>query len=276
MDMHDAFLRDILAHPDDEGRRLIYADWLQEQGEPQSVARAELLRLEVALARLPDNDEGRTGMASRWAELRAAAGPDWLAALAQVPIENCQRSDPQSRCPQRWDRLGPAPKEWEHFSEARDPSVRWCASCRGLVYYCRSIDDAGKRARRGDRVAVDQGVVRREGDLSAPTFAEPRLLVVRGARPGVEYPIYEGANFIGRADEKPVDIDLEEQEPPDRIWCSRQHACVHFEQNRLFVEDLNSAGGTYLNRNRTYPGQRFPMAPGDVLQIGSVQLRVVE
>jgi len=29
-------------------------------------------------------------------------------------------------------------------------------------------------------------------------------------------------NFIGRADEKPVDIDLEDQEPPDRVWCSRQ------------------------------------------------------
>src|SRR4051794_9580105 len=42
-----------------------------------------------------------------------------------------------------------------------------------------------------------------------PAGAEPRLLVMRGQRHNVEYPIYEGLNFIGRADEKPVDIDLE-------------------------------------------------------------------
>jgi uncharacterized protein (TIGR02996 family) len=30
MDLHDAFLRDILAHPEEEGKRLIYADWLDE------------------------------------------------------------------------------------------------------------------------------------------------------------------------------------------------------------------------------------------------------
>ena len=45
-------------------------------------------------------------------------------------------------------------------------------------------------------------------------------------------PIYEGHNFIGRADEKPVDIDLEDQEPPDRIWSSRQHALITFEDGQ--------------------------------------------
>src|SRR5262249_20574534 len=41
----------------------------------------------------------------------------------------------------------------------------------------------------------------------APT-ARPRLIVVRGVRTNVEYPIYEGENFIGRSDESPTDIDL--------------------------------------------------------------------
>lgn len=108
-----------------------------------------------------------------------------------------------------------------------------------------------------------------------PAGAQPRLLVLRGQKRNVEYPLYEGLNFIGRADEKPVDIDLEEQEPPDRIWCSRQHACISFEDNLLAIEDLNSANGTYVNRTRVYPGAKRPLAVNDVLQIGNVQMRVV-
>jgi hypothetical protein len=65
----------------------------------------------------------------------------------------------------------------------------------------------------------------------------------------------EDPDVIGRADDKPVDIDLEDQEPPDRVWYSCRHACVSFEADRLFVEGMGSAGGTYLNGRRTYPGQ---------------------
>lgn len=108
-----------------------------------------------------------------------------------------------------------------------------------------------------------------------PAGSQPRLLVLRGQKRNVEYPIYEGLNFIGRADEKPVDIDLEDQEPPDRIWCSRQHACLSFENNELFLEDLNSSNGTFVNRTRVYPGQKRQLAPNDIIQIGNVQLKVV-
>jgi hypothetical protein len=108
-----------------------------------------------------------------------------------------------------------------------------------------------------------------------PAGAQPRLLVLRGQKRNVEYPLYEGLNFIGRADEKPVDIDLEDQEPPDRIWTSRQHACISIEENQLFIEDLNSANGTYVNRTRVYPGQKRPLGVNDVIQIGTVQLKVL-
>jgi hypothetical protein len=107
-----------------------------------------------------------------------------------------------------------------------------------------------------------------------PEGASPKLAVIRGQRIGVEFPIYPDLNFIGRADEKPVDIDLEDQEPPDRIWCSRQHAVISLEENRLMIEDLNSSNGTYVNRTRVYPGQKRPLGVGDVIQIGTVQLKV--
>jgi uncharacterized protein (TIGR02996 family) len=43
----DALLAAILAEPDDDGPRLVYADWLEEHGEP---ARAEFVRVQLALA----------------------------------------------------------------------------------------------------------------------------------------------------------------------------------------------------------------------------------
>src|SRR5215207_7405081 len=42
------FLRDILAKPDDATRRLAYADWLEEHGDP----RAQFLRMEPTLERI--------------------------------------------------------------------------------------------------------------------------------------------------------------------------------------------------------------------------------
>lgn len=112
------------------------------------------------------------------------------------------------------------------------------------------------------------------GGEALPEDAKPRLVVMRGLKIGVEYPLYEGLNFIGRADEKPVDIDLEDQEPPDRIWSSRQHALISSEEGRLSIEDLNSSNGTFVNRQRIYPGQKRPLNVNDVIQIGTVQMKV--
>jgi FHA domain len=111
---------------------------------------------------------------------------------------------------------------------------------------------------------------------SVPPGSQPKLVVRRGLKIGVEFPIYPEYNYIGRADEKPVDIDLEDQEPPDRVWCSRQHAVIHFDEaaSVIMVEDLNSSNGTYVNRNRVYPGQKKQLMANDTIQIGTVHLQL--
>jgi uncharacterized protein (TIGR02996 family) len=50
-----AFLEAILERPDDDTPRLIFADWLEERGDPSSAARAEFIRVQCILAgeRLP-------------------------------------------------------------------------------------------------------------------------------------------------------------------------------------------------------------------------------
>lgn len=114
------------------------------------------------------------------------------------------------------------------------------------------------------------------GKGGLPPGSSPKLIVIRGQRVKAEYPIYADLNFIGRADDKPVDIDLEDQEPPDRVWCSRQHAVLNWDESSgtLTLEDLNSSNGTYVNRARVYPGEKRSLIVNDVIQIGNVQMKV--
>jgi hypothetical protein len=113
-------------------------------------------------------------------------------------------------------------------------------------------------------------------DAAGPLDSQlrPRLVVIRGERPEVRYMICEGKNFIGRTDEKPVDINLEHQEPHDRIWTSRQHAVLTLERGILKIEDLNSLNGTFVNRVRVYAGQERIIQANDVIQVGTVQLKL--
>jgi pSer/pThr/pTyr-binding forkhead associated (FHA) protein len=101
------------------------------------------------------------------------------------------------------------------------------------------------------------------------------LVVRRGEKVGVRYPLYQGKNYLGRADKLPVDIDFDDQEPPDRIWTSRQHALITAENDKLVVEDLKSANGTFVNRHRVYPGKQQSLIVGDTLQVGTVVMQLV-
>jgi uncharacterized protein (TIGR02996 family) len=60
-DEERGFLAKITAEPDDDTHRLVYADWLEENGRPE---RAEFIRLQVAIDRL-EADEPR-GKDSMW------------------------------------------------------------------------------------------------------------------------------------------------------------------------------------------------------------------
>jgi uncharacterized protein (TIGR02996 family) len=51
---HEAFLRAIFDAPGDDTPRLLYADFLDENGDP---ARAELIRVQCELARIPDGSD---------------------------------------------------------------------------------------------------------------------------------------------------------------------------------------------------------------------------
>jgi uncharacterized protein (TIGR02996 family) len=72
-----AFLQAIIENPGDDGVRLVYADWLEEQGDP----RAEIVRLQCTLSHLAMHDIRRLPLESRVRELAGRYGDP----LATVP-----------------------------------------------------------------------------------------------------------------------------------------------------------------------------------------------
>lgn len=81
--MEDAFLEAILDTPADAGPRLVYADWLEERGDPRS----QYLRAEVELVRAAADE--RPKIAARLAELAGGLDPVWRARLSRPPIGVC-------------------------------------------------------------------------------------------------------------------------------------------------------------------------------------------
>src|SRR5438270_762906 len=76
-----AFLEAIREAPDDDVPRLVYADWLDDHGD---AARAEFVRVQCQLARLPSEDERRAELEKRERESLAANRDAWLGPLAKV------------------------------------------------------------------------------------------------------------------------------------------------------------------------------------------------
>src|SRR5215470_11482605 len=74
MSPDEAFRRDILANPDDDAVRLIYADWLDEHGDRD---RADFIRVQCRLAQLEDIDAEKIDLEDRAAELLAIHEGHW-------------------------------------------------------------------------------------------------------------------------------------------------------------------------------------------------------
>src|SRR5262245_10972802 len=77
----EALLQAILADPEDDAIRLVYADYLEERGEPE---RAEFIRVQCDLARLDYKDPRRTKLSQREAALLEKYREQWLAPLRRV------------------------------------------------------------------------------------------------------------------------------------------------------------------------------------------------
>jgi hypothetical protein len=101
------------------------------------------------------------------------------------------------------------------------------------------------------------------------------LEVVRGQEVGRSYPLRPGAMILGNALNGEAGIDLAAQEGTSPRRMAPRQARLESTATGLTLLDLDSPGGTFVNRQRILPGQARTLGAGDVIQVGAVQLRVV-
>jgi uncharacterized protein (TIGR02996 family) len=175
----DVFLAKLLETPTDDTTRLVYADWLDEQGDPESAAKAEFLRLTVQLPSSKLRKGQKKALRKQLQQRAAPLDTDWLAVVSRLPIERCYRK----RTEGEEIRLGFAggvtfdflcDRRWEELNPTDDRAVRFCDTCQQHVHYCDTIMEARRHAWDGHCIAVDLGVIRRERDL------EPQRLPALG------------------------------------------------------------------------------------------------
>jgi uncharacterized protein (TIGR02996 family) len=81
----EALLRAVCENPDDDTPRLVFADWLQENGEEE---RAEFIRVQCEAARLAANERRRLRkLVRRAGELESQHGARWF---DELPLANSE------------------------------------------------------------------------------------------------------------------------------------------------------------------------------------------
>jgi uncharacterized protein (TIGR02996 family) len=76
----DAFLKAIIDTPEDDTPRLVYADFLDERGDP----RGEFIRVQCELARLPDDDPRRLELEARERGLLKEHKEEWVGPMLRL------------------------------------------------------------------------------------------------------------------------------------------------------------------------------------------------
>ena len=78
----EVLYRAILESPDDDSPRLVWADWLEENGEPD---RAEFVRLQCQWANLEPGDPKRDEVCDRWMAVLEPRRRQWASPIGPPP-----------------------------------------------------------------------------------------------------------------------------------------------------------------------------------------------
>jgi uncharacterized protein (TIGR02996 family) len=176
----DEFLKKILEDPADDTPRLVYADWLDEQGDPLSSANSQFLRL-TARMRLPKRPNGDR---AKLQKLAAKLDTDWLGVVSRLKLEGCGAKRDASDILDGYRRLFAflCDQKWDEMTPTDDDAVRRCEKCLAKVHYCDTLVTARQHAGRGHCVALDLGIIRRPGDLFPTRVMIRGKITVEGAR----------------------------------------------------------------------------------------------
>jgi hypothetical protein len=104
-------------------------------------------------------------------------------------------------------------------------------------------------------------------DIEEMVEAEGAAIVIRsgGGRAGESFAISQDRMSIGRTPDAPLFLD--------DVTVSRNHALLVRRRDGLYIDDLGSLNGTYVNRRRI---ESHLLADGDEIQIGKFKLSYLE
>jgi diguanylate cyclase (GGDEF)-like protein len=113
--------------------------------------------------------------------------------------------------------------------------------------------------------ALNPAVYKRKVEQEAAKAPDPVLIVIRGTPQGKKYSLKGRTHFcIGR--DPSADIQI------DDANASRRHAQITFEGDKVFVEDLGSRNGTFVNDAPLGPA-RIELAKEDMITLGGTILK---
>jgi uncharacterized protein (TIGR02996 family) len=84
-----ALLKAVREAPDNEIARLVYADWLEERGDP----RGPYLRLDTDVSKMRRREKGCRSALERLIELRKSFRADWIVDVSQGPHDVIKQMD---------------------------------------------------------------------------------------------------------------------------------------------------------------------------------------
>jgi hypothetical protein len=104
-------------------------------------------------------------------------------------------------------------------------------------------------------------------DIEDVVEAEGAALVIRsgGGRAGETFAIDQEKMAIGRTPDAPIFLD--------DVTVSRNHALLVRRRDGIYIDDLGSLNGSYVNRKRI---ESHLLADGDEIQIGKFKLGYLE
>jgi pSer/pThr/pTyr-binding forkhead associated (FHA) protein len=104
-------------------------------------------------------------------------------------------------------------------------------------------------------------------DLDETVERTGAALVIRagGGRAGESFPVEDDRVSIGRSPDAGVFLD--------DVTVSRNHALLVRRRDGLYIDDLGSLNGTYVNRRRI---ESHRLSDGDEIQVGKYKLSYLE
>jgi hypothetical protein len=152
--------------------------------------------------------------------------------------------------------------------------------------FCNSVypentlfcEECGSYLAPGNGQATDPltGPIDVDRDQKRPGGGAFKILVLSVEGGGhIELPLSKEV-VIGRLDAGRAvfpDVDMTTEQGMDK-GVSRRHARISRREDQVFIEDLNSLNGTFLNATRLVPELPYPIKDGDQVQLGKLVMTV--